>query len=591
MAQGQAVSFRGSKNAAAAEAAAKQALEAGRVCLETVHSALALTDVPLNKNRKNVIPHGLEAIRGAVCGLYVFAGRIGVSSFSQQHPWLTKLLVAFCQKKKPGLKFTSIQVNVNYASRPHVDRNNLGASAIIAFGSYRGGDLWVHDENGDVPHLLADNLRLERCKYKKGETYMGRKTNIKGRWLEFDGNRLHFTTPFHGTRYSLVYFTLDRYAEVSEPIRKELHGLGFTFQWGSRQLQKMLVTKQSERQRIHELFSKELNSMHVGIIPQLLDEDCIRYSPENPKLDGCQAHIRYEKYRHAKKIGEAVLLGALAIDLVYDFNREFLTVVDLHPKLNKWDFEVKDIRTRKVLPKATAVGKRSESSVKVRLGGMSSAHKGINVTRKVLSLLAARIKCLRLTPDYRWAEQDGPISSVPLGVFRVLLHWASSGRLRFQHAQKQKLSDVLLSWGEKSLAQQVANVDVQTEYDSAPALKSSRNILPMKARVCSAPKGIKRKRKREQEKVLQRPERHLIGCKRKGTGARLRHEARKRKSRSCPSDDLDKIRYDKQNPKRCDAWNRYEQYKKARTVREALDLGATRRDICYDFANGFLTKR
>ena len=43
------------------------------------------------------------------------------------------------------LEFTGIQMNIDVESAPHRDANNLGPSTIQAFGSYRGGRLWVEE--------------------------------------------------------------------------------------------------------------------------------------------------------------------------------------------------------------------------------------------------------------------------------------------------------------------------------------------------------------------------------------------------------------------------------------------------------------
>ena len=45
--------------------------------------------------------------------------------------------------------FTSshvVQVNKNYASALHVDKNNRGPSLIVALGDFEGGELWTYDQ-------------------------------------------------------------------------------------------------------------------------------------------------------------------------------------------------------------------------------------------------------------------------------------------------------------------------------------------------------------------------------------------------------------------------------------------------------------
>jgi len=80
----------------------------------------------------------------------------------------------------PDFHWLSIQVNVNYETEPHLDKGNRGESAIIGFGDYSGGDLVVNEVD----------------------------VSIKNRVIYFDGSQLlHYTRPFTGTRYSVVFHT------------------------------------------------------------------------------------------------------------------------------------------------------------------------------------------------------------------------------------------------------------------------------------------------------------------------------------------------------------------------------------------------
>jgi hypothetical protein len=78
----------------------------------------------------------------------------------------------------PSFEYTTIQVNKNVVSKPHVDKNNVGPSYVIALGDFTGGNLVVE----------------------------GKEHNIHNRFLKFDGTKGHWITPFNGTRYSLVFF-------------------------------------------------------------------------------------------------------------------------------------------------------------------------------------------------------------------------------------------------------------------------------------------------------------------------------------------------------------------------------------------------
>jgi hypothetical protein len=84
-------------------------------------------------------------------------------------------------KKYVPVFFSSIQVNVQYPCNPHRDVGNIGESYIVGFGGYIGGSLVIENQDYDI--------------------------NYRG--LLFDGSKLeHWTRPWNGTRYSLVFHTL-----------------------------------------------------------------------------------------------------------------------------------------------------------------------------------------------------------------------------------------------------------------------------------------------------------------------------------------------------------------------------------------------
>jgi hypothetical protein len=545
-----------------------------------VERALSMAQIPFSATRKNVIPKGQEAIRGAVCGLFVFVDLIGVSSFSRRFPWFTKLLAAFCHKEQPGFKFTSIQVNLNYASRAHVDRNNLGQSFIIGLGKYTGGALWLHQDDGNKPHTLDEDITLSPM-YKKGDTHLGRDTNIHNRWVKFDGNRLHLTRPFHGTRYSLVYFTCDRYAESSLAVREDLKGMGFPFRWESVKLQKMLVSKRVERQRIQQLFAKERNSLHQGVVPQLLDADHLRYESENPKKFGCNAYKRYKRYSRARTVGEAVRLGALAIDLIFDYNHGYMHVVGLNTRPADWDLRIKDLAGSRALKsaradlEATALGEGDSKMVKIRVGEMNASHKGLDVPRKSLAALAARVSKLRRVPDARWTTEASPTAKVPLAALRALLQWAASGCLTCKRgSQQEAIRAAFEEWGERSLAARVEAAGEEVEDEEAATSSRKRR------RPSPAPKA-----QREIRRPVVKPRMKL---RRKEKRGKHLDRPKPRKAKGCPKCD-EPIRFAQENPKLggSKAFKRYAKYKKARTVKQALDLGADSTDIRWDFDMGF----
>jgi hypothetical protein len=104
-----------------------------------------------------------------------------LSRQSWLHAELHHLLMEYANKHVM-IPFTSIQVNCNYICAPHKDHGNIGQSFIIGFGDYTGGELCIDSDKN------AYDIRSG---------------------LLFNGSeKLHWTKPWTGTRYSLVFSTL-----------------------------------------------------------------------------------------------------------------------------------------------------------------------------------------------------------------------------------------------------------------------------------------------------------------------------------------------------------------------------------------------
>jgi len=149
--------------------------------IEEIWKYLDNHSLGINKYRLKVNPEG---------GLSQCLGIVGkrslppdISRQSWLHPRLHKLLDDFGQKYvKPYINWTSVQVNKNFSCKPHKDIGNLGDSYIVGFGPYAGGSLCIEDFD----------------------------YNIHQRGLLFNGSqRLHWTKPWTGNRYTLVFHTLE----------------------------------------------------------------------------------------------------------------------------------------------------------------------------------------------------------------------------------------------------------------------------------------------------------------------------------------------------------------------------------------------
>lgn len=107
-----------------------------------------------------------------------FHGRC-FSTCNKKFPKVYSLL----QKLSAVLKFThsSYTINKNLTCLPHKDKNNIGNSLILTLGNFSGGNLIIEGKKFDIYH----------------------------RPLLFHGSNLtHWTEPFHGTRYTIIFYNI-----------------------------------------------------------------------------------------------------------------------------------------------------------------------------------------------------------------------------------------------------------------------------------------------------------------------------------------------------------------------------------------------
>ena len=153
---------------------------------------------------ENVIPKGEDYVDSETFGL--IRTRTGLwmdSRCSQEYPHIPKLFNRWLRgrlKLHPEFEMnwrcSSITMNGSFASKRHRDENNVGPSAIRAFGSTSGGDLdfWPTDP-GKVPVEElnpANSVRLA--------------INDANLVHVYDGRKAHEVTEYRGDRFSLIFF-------------------------------------------------------------------------------------------------------------------------------------------------------------------------------------------------------------------------------------------------------------------------------------------------------------------------------------------------------------------------------------------------
>lgn len=100
------------------------------------------------------------------------------------YPELEDIFKRFTQLYIPDFYYTQIQLNKDFTSPPHYDSRNIAESIIIGLGDYKGGELNIEKENGEIDTV-----------------------DIKNTFYRFDGaNNKHWTSTYEGKRYSIVFF-------------------------------------------------------------------------------------------------------------------------------------------------------------------------------------------------------------------------------------------------------------------------------------------------------------------------------------------------------------------------------------------------
>jgi len=171
----------------------------------THRKALAVLDgikFPRNQTRQNVRDEKTREVLGMAVGVVAIrmSSECRASRYTLDNPEPVRALVAYARRYIPEFRFSTIQINKNNRTALHVDRNNMGPSAIIGLGDYAGGEVWISGRGA---------------------------VNCKNRFVFFDGNEPHATLPFTGTRYTLVFFTTQRYAHLAREHVPIIRGLGF----------------------------------------------------------------------------------------------------------------------------------------------------------------------------------------------------------------------------------------------------------------------------------------------------------------------------------------------------------------------------
>ena len=157
-------------------------------------------------------PKGATSVFSETFGLArSLDGKILTTNIARQYDSVFALLCKWPANNSPTVfnyvfPLTSINLNYDYGVRIHSDGNSLGPSMTKSVGYFSGGELLYRGE--DDGSALLENLRRDDAQAISSHSGL----------LLFDGRRTHAVVPFEGDRCSLVYFTVQKYAQAQHGV-------------------------------------------------------------------------------------------------------------------------------------------------------------------------------------------------------------------------------------------------------------------------------------------------------------------------------------------------------------------------------------
>ena len=161
-------------------------------------------DVIYHLSSVQMAPSARKAVTGdGICIGLTYKGSPFIHPETTRNRGLVEAIVAGV-RSHPELRniaFTSIQINRNTISAPHVDNNLAGTPSIaIGLGKYDGG-----------------RLRVDGAKQP---------LHIRDHAVVFDGAKLHSSGLLNGDRWSLVLLIHSSWEYTTNAMRQQLTGLG-----------------------------------------------------------------------------------------------------------------------------------------------------------------------------------------------------------------------------------------------------------------------------------------------------------------------------------------------------------------------------
>ncbi|CAE7764523.1 unnamed protein product, partial [Symbiodinium necroappetens] len=213
--------FKASK--ADSEARAKQLIQAGDYTMQALEKLLNTSNLqPPHKNPKRACRPTSEYL---TLGMYSYGGFYGLTTATTERPWLTKYLNQFARKQLPKeAQWTSVTISRNNKLPVHKDQHNhpKHLSHLVGVGSYKGGELWVHDPK--LTEQSQDTLPQVR---EDGTQLLGTAQATRHKVLTFCAKEWHATCPWEGERITVTFYVSRGWGCAEASVEQEVLDAGF----------------------------------------------------------------------------------------------------------------------------------------------------------------------------------------------------------------------------------------------------------------------------------------------------------------------------------------------------------------------------
>ena len=154
-----------------------------------------------------------------VLGQYSYGTFAGVTLSTYKLRYTTLYLNDFMTSHGAHGPRSSLSITRNARVKPHRDVNNRGLNYCMAFGSFKGGDLWVEEKSGNTI------LKVGPDDYRSG-----RILKHHNRMNVFDPKKYHAVDEWEGERWSITAFRSRSSEQMTASQSRHLEDFGFSLQ-------------------------------------------------------------------------------------------------------------------------------------------------------------------------------------------------------------------------------------------------------------------------------------------------------------------------------------------------------------------------